>query len=546
MLPGATVGERKGELPVATDEVPDFEHVPLPLLLRERAEEHPDRVFLQEVGGESQTYGEALASTRRWAAGLRAAGVAAGDNVLVMMPASNTSVHIWFGLNGIGATEVPVHNDYRGHMLSHLVEVSGARMIIIDPRFVDRLVELDGFGSLEKVVVLDGPSDTGLPLECVAAADILGASGDDEALDGQRYYDVSTILFTSGTTGLSKGVLNVHAHLHATGVGAWAELGPEDAYYSVLPLYHVGGKVAVCAMLAAGGRTVFRERFSTAEFWSDIRQYDCNVVALLGAMANFVFRQEPQPDDADNPADKILMIPLIPEVEAFKERFGVRVRTIFNQTEISSPIGTPGYDLFDAKSCGRARPGFDCRVVNDADEEVPHGEVGELVVRTDRPWRLMAGYYKEPEKTVQAWRNQWLHTGDGFRRDEDGNFYFVDRFKDVIRRRGENISSVEVELITNQHEDVLESAAVPVTSEVGEEEVKIVVVLKPGRVLEEAALARFCEERMPRFMVPRYVEFVDALPKTPTEKIRKAELRKLGITEQTWDRDAARARVASA
>jgi crotonobetaine/carnitine-CoA ligase len=240
------------------------------------------------------------------------------------------------------------------------------------------------------------------------------------------------------------------------------------------------------------------------------------------------------------------MIPLIPEVEAFKERFGVRVRTIFNQTEISSPIGTPGYDLFDAKSCGRARPGFDCRVVNDADEEVPHGEVGELVVRTDRPWRLMAGYYKEPEKTVQAWRNQWLHTGDGFRRDEDGNFYFVDRFKDVIRRRGENISSVEVELITNQHEDVLESAAVPVTSEVGEEEVKIVVVLKPGRVLEEAALARFCEERMPRFMVPRYVEFVDALPKTPTEKIRKAELRKLGITEQTWDRDAARARVASA
>ncbi|MQA81825.1 MAG: AMP-binding protein [Streptosporangiales bacterium] len=531
---------------MATDAVPDYEHVTLPMLLRRRAEEHPDRVFLQEVGGDSQTYGEVLAGTRRWAAGLRGAGVQPGDKVLVMMPASNSSVQIWFALNGIGATEVPVHNDYRGQMLSHLIDVSGARMMTIHPRFLERLTELDRFGNLEKVVVLEEVTDTGLPLEELLAADLLAGAGagEDEALDGHQYYDVSTIVFTSGTTGLSKGVLNVHAQLHVTSIGAWETLGPDDAYYSVLPPYHVGGKVAVCAMLGVGGRAVFRERFSTAEFWDDIRRYDCNVVALLGAMANFIFRQEPRPDDRDNPADKILMIPLIPEVEAFKERFGVRVRTIFNQTEISSPIATTGYDLFDNKSCGRARPGYDCRVVDDNDEEVPHGGVGELVVRCDRPWRLMAGYYKEPEKTVEAWRNQWLHTGDGFRRDEDGNFYFVDRFKDVIRRRGENISSVEVELIVNQHDDVMESAAIPVTSDVGEEEVKVAVVLKPGRELAEEVLARFCTERMPRFMVPRYIEFVDSLPKTPTEKIRKAELRKLGITEHTWDREAAGARVA--
>jgi crotonobetaine/carnitine-CoA ligase len=464
-----------------------------------------------------------------------------------MLPASNTSVHIWFGLNGIGAAEVPVHNDYRGHMLSHLIGVSGAKLIVIAARFLDRLAELDGFGDLETVVVVDGPAEVEVPLATLPAEALLPDAAGEEPLDGHAYHDVSTILFTSGTTGLSKGVLNVHAQLHATSFGAWGELEEGDAYYSVLPLYHVGGKVAVCAMLACGGRTVFRERFSTAEFWSDIREYDCNVIALLGAMANFIYRQEPAPDDRDNPGDKVLMIPLIPEVEDFKERFGVRVRTIFNQTEISSPIGTEGYDLYDAKSCGRARPGYDCRVVDEHDEEVPHGEVGELVMRADRSWRLMAGYYKAPEKTVEAWRNQWLHTGDGFRRDEAGNFYFVDRFKDVIRRRGENISSVEVELITNGHDDVLESAAVPVTSVVGEEEVKIVVVLKPGRTVGEDALHRYCAENMPRFMVPRYIEFVEALPKTPTEKIRKAELRKLGITDRTWDREAAAgARVATA
>jgi crotonobetaine/carnitine-CoA ligase len=530
---------------VAIEAVPEVELTPLPQLLQAHAAKQPDKVFLQEVDGASQTYGEALAETRRWAAGFRSAGVQVGEKVLVMLPNSCMSVDIWFGLNGIGAIEVPVHTDYRGHMLRHLLTASGSRVIVIESRYLARLGELDDLGQLEKVIVVNGPAESGLPLEVVTADSILTDPGLDERLDAQRYHDVSTVLFTSGTTGLSKGVLILHAQLHQTWMGAWPEIDGDDTYYSVLPLYHMGGKVAVGAMVGTGGRCVMRERFSTDRFWPDMRDYECTVVALLGAMANFLFRQDPQPDDADNPCDQVLMMPLVPDVEGFKQRFGVRVSSIFNQTEVSSPIATT-FDLVDDKSCGRVRPGYECRVVDVNDEEVPHGEVGELVVRSERPWRLMAGYLNDPEKTVEAWRNQWLHTGDGFRRDEDGNFYFVDRFKDVIRRRGENISSVEVELIANRHDDVLESAAIPVTSDVGEDEVKIVVVLKPGRQLEEEALAHFCVEHMPRFMVPRYFEFVDELPKTPTEKVRKNELRNLGITAGTWDREAAGVRLPSA
>jgi carnitine-CoA ligase len=528
---------------VAIDMVKDLDRIALPTLLTLRAEEHPERVFLQETGTSPETYAETRASVGRWASGLRALGVRPGEPVLVMLPTSCTSVHVWFALNGIGAIEVPVHNEYRGYILSHLIQTTAPRLIVIGARYLDRLAELgDELGTLERAIVIDGPGDVELPLELVAAEDVAVAGGEGEPLDGQRYNDICSILFTSGTTGPSKGVSCFHAQLQATAANAWPDADPDDAYYSLLPLHHVAGKAAVIAMLRGGGRVVLRERFSIERFWPDIREYGCNTVTLLGAMANFIHRQPPHDDDGDNPCDKVLMLPLIPEVEDFKQRFGVRVRTLFNQTELSAPIATDGYELVDARSCGRVLPGYECRIVDRYEEEVPDGELGELVVRADQPWRLMGGYHGALDKTVEVWRNQWLHTGDGFRRDEDGNLYFVDRFKDVIRRRGENISSVEVELITNQHDDVLESAAVPVPSEAGEDDVKIVVVLKPERRLSEETLLAFLVERMPRFMVPRYVEFVEDLPKTPTQKVRKAELRAIGVNPSTWDRERRSAR----
>jgi crotonobetaine/carnitine-CoA ligase len=216
------------------------------------------------------------------------------------------------------------------------------------------------------------------------------------------------------------------------------------------------------------------------------------------------------------------------------------VRTAYAMTECSPPIGT-GWDISNPLSCGTLRPGYEARIVDAHDFEVPPGEIGELIVRHKEPWKLFLGYFGMPDKTVESWRNGWLHTGDAFRRDAEGNYYFVDRFKDAIRRRGENISSFEVELHVNAHPEVQESAAVAVPSEWGEDEVKVVVVRKPDSELKPEVLVQFLARTMPKFMVPRYVEFVGSLPKTDaTMRVRKVELRVNPINENTWDRDIVR------
>lgn len=232
------------------------------------------------------------------------------------------------------------------------------------------------------------------------------------------------------------------------------------------------------------------------------------------------------------------MVPLTDDAAAFKERFGIDIYTIFNMTEISSPIvseANPG----KRGTCGRVRPGVDVRLVDEHDCEVPIGTVGEMLVRTDRPWGMNSGYNENPAATAQAWANGWFHTGDAFRRDEDGYFYFVDRMKDAIRRRGENISSFEVELEVCAHPDVREAAAISVPGEFSEDEVMIVVAAVPGRSIDHHALASFLMQRMPYFMVPRYIRVLDELPKTPSAKVLKSELRKEGVTSDTWDREAA-------
>jgi crotonobetaine/carnitine-CoA ligase len=259
-------------------------------------------------------------------------------------------------------------------------------------------------------------------------------------------------------------------------------------------------------------------------------------------MAGLLMLLPPDPSDRDVPLQRVYMGPLIPQVEEFKERFGVVVGSGFGMTEIGVPIGTDGFELANTTSCGRIRegyPGYQVRIVDEHDEEVPVGTVGELVVRADEPWVITPGYWRQPEKTAEAWRNGWFHTGDGFRCDEDGNYYFVDRIKDAIRRRGENISSFEVEALVGQHPCVQECAAVAVPSELSEDEIKVVVVPRPDTTIDPAELIEFLEPRMPKFMLPRYVEVIDGLPKTDaTFRTRKVELRRAGLTPTTWDREA--------
>jgi crotonobetaine/carnitine-CoA ligase len=259
-------------------------------------------------------------------------------------------------------------------------------------------------------------------------------------------------------------------------------------------------------------------------------------------MASLLLAQPEKPGDADNPMQGVIMAPLIPDLERFKARFGVRVCTGYGMTEIAYPFAS-GWNLANATSCGRLRqghPGYQVRVVDAEDRDVGPGRIGELIVRTEAPHIITPGYFGMPEKSAEIWRGGWFHTGDGFRCDEDGNFYFADRIKDAIRRRGENISSFEVEAMVNEHPAVLESAAIGVPSEHSEDEVKVIVVPRPGMALDPRELIEFLIPRMPRFMVPRYVEVAAELPKTDaTQRTQKHRLRAHALNAATWDREAA-------
>jgi crotonobetaine/carnitine-CoA ligase len=514
------------------------EELVLPTLIRDRAGAEPERVFLQHVQGGEWTYGEYHRAALEWASAFERAGVAAADPVAIMLPNTLDACAIWLGLGWIKAFDVPLNTAYRGRILASLVAHTEARVAVLGSEFVDLFRDVqDELPALEHVIVVGERIDP--------SGDRWTVSHAEELLDGTLAgdgeppmpWDIGTILHTSGTTGMSKGVLVPWAQLHSLSVGTIPldEMGTGDAWYSPFPMFHASGKMSVYAMALVNGRAVLRERFSTSEFWDDVRRFGCTSGLLMGTTAAFLAGLPPSPQDADNPLRHVHVGPLPTDPQAFAARFGIRISTVFNMTEISSPLWT-AWDVKDPQSCGRVRDGFQCRVVDGDDREVPDGEIGELVVRSEEPWTLMAGYYKRPEATAAAWRNLWFHTGDLFRKDAEGNFYYLDRIKDSIRRRGENISSLEVEREVSDFDGVLECAVVGVPSDLGEEEVKVTLVSSQEQPVEPARLIEFLTERLPRFMLPRYVEILDALPKTPTEKVRKELLRESG-SAGAWDRE---------
>lgn len=511
----------------------------LPNLLRRRAAEQPDRIFLEHVNGSVMTYGELDLRASMWSGALHGFGVKPEATVIAMMPTCFEAICVWMGIARLRAIEVPVNTGFRGRMLEYILSNSQAEVMIIHEEYVERFRELPD-AVAGKTLILTGGSPEGFPTAArvVMASDVMVAFDPGPELTSQPH-DVSTIMYTSGTTGPSKGVLVTWTHALASGFGCFpqGDFDENDVWYGPYPLFHVSGKAPIYAFAAFNAKVVLREVFSTRDFWDDVRRHGCTSTLLMGSTAVFLESQDPDPRDRDHPLDKVLMSPLPDDVMRFKERFGLRVRTVFNMTEISCPIQST-WDLVDGRSCGRVMPGYQCQVVDEHDYPVPPGTLGELVVRSDDPWTQMAGYWGMPEKTAEAWRNLWFHTGDGFTYDENGNFYFVDRRKDAIRRRGENISSMEVEAEINVHPDVMESAVIAVPSEWGEDEVMALIVPRPGSGLEAQTLYEYLVPKMARFMLPRYIRFVDELPKTPTSKIRKTALRDEGITSDTWDHDA--------
>ncbi len=398
---------------------------------------------------------------------------------------------------------------------------------------------------LRTVIVIDGEPTP------IAGLDMLPASAlDSTAEDAPSVerpiapWDTQSIIYTSGTTGPSKGVLSSYAHLYAMARGISADrdglpyLDAADTFMVNLPLFHVGGTAPSYAMLINGGSIAMVDRFDTGSFWSTVARTKTTMVILLGVMASFLMKRNDTGEEKGSPLKHVTVIPLSEEGIAFGKRYGITIRTLFNMSEVSCPLVAEPNPVVVA-TCGKPRAGVETRLVDDHDCEVAQGEIGELIIRTDTPWAMNHGYNKSPEATALAWRNGWFHTGDAFRIDKNGNYFFVDRFKDAIRRRGENISSFEVELEVAAHPAIREAAAVSVPSEHGEDEVLVAVSLTEGQTLDPMELIGFLKPRMAHFMVPRYVRILVDLPKTPTNKIEKYLLRRDGVTPDTFDREAA-------
>jgi carnitine-CoA ligase len=504
-------------------------------MLRRRAAECPQRDFVLFESGERWTYAETLHRVCCCAAGLDALGVRAGDLVLSWQGNGPMAVTTFLALNYLGAVYVPLNTSYRGQVLEHAVSRSRAKLMIGDGRLVDRLASIDP-GSLEAVVVIgaERPELDGLQIIPEASLTTAGDSPPDREI---APWDTHMVIYTSGTTGPSKGVLSSYIHSYTAARG-FRNIGPGDRTLMQLPMFHVGGPYALLWALIYAGSTVVIDAFSVSRFWDIVRRYEITTVGLLGSMAQFLLKQPQSADDRDHPLRSVIIAPFDENAIAFGKRFNVPTYTEFNMTELCVPLWA-GPNPAVPGTCGRPQRGVEVRLVDEHDIEVPIGRAGELLVRADLPWTLSHGYLNDAEATAAAWRNGWFHTGDLLRRDDDGNYFFVDRIKDVLRRRGENISSFEVEGAILTHPKVREAAVVPVAGDGSEDEVLAVIVPVPESELEPAELIAFLRDKLPYFMIPRFIRVLDVLPKTPTQKVEKHVLRAAAVTADTWDRVAA-------
>lgn len=519
--------------------VPPRERCVVRYLLDRWAAERGDQVYVIFDAAQQWTYREIRERVISVAVGLQKQGVRQGDFVLCWQPNAPEMLLTYYALNYLGAVYVPINTAYRGGLLEHVIANSGARLAIVHSELVARLTDVKLAG-LQQLVITGSAELPPTPLPAVPFAALQGAESELQPLARPiEPWDTQSIIYTSGTTGPSKGVLSSYLHMYTNpGPEAWYFVDGHDRFLVNMPMFHIGGMGLPFAMLARGGSIVLPERFSTDTFWPLVRSTDVTVVFLLGVMATFLLKAPAGPHDRDHKVRKVFIVPLNDGAQEFHERFGADVYTIFNMTEISSPIVSEPNPKVRG-TCGKVRPGVEVRLVDENDCEVTVGTVGEMIVRADRPWAMNHGYNKNPEATARAWRNGWFHTGDAFRMDGDGNFFFVDRIKDAIRRRGENISSFEVEAEIIRFPAVREAAALAVPSELGEDEVMAVVAPAPGHTVDPAQLIEFLRDRLAYFMIPRYVRVLPELPKTPSSKVLKTQLRAEGITADTWDRDQA-------
>ena len=526
-------------------------------VLKRRAAEHPDRDYLKFADAPWVSYGEINARSNRIANALIARGVQPGESVSVMLPNCEEFIPVWFGILKAGAVMSSINTAYKGDFLSWTINLVESKLLVISDQYLDRLDLIKAeLPTLEHVIVWgsttrEGP-EPALPHEPLS--ELMSAPDSEPAGIAYSWTDDARIMFTSGTTGRSKGVIKQNAadYFSARGLlevvsataGKSVESLSEDTFFSCLPLFHSNAQVlSGYPALVAGGRVAYVERFSSSRFWQQVIDAEATIFNSIGAVSYFIWNIPPSDLDRAHKVHTCFAAPAPRDIyNEFQERFGVKFIEGYGLTETGMATymdptkpGVPG-------SMGKANPGYEVTIVEPGtDLPLPPDTPGEIVVDMKIPNIVMRAYYGMPEKTAEDFRNLKLHTGDLGRMDADGYFYFMDRVKDYIRRRGENVSSMEVEKQVSDHPGIKEAAAIGVKAGEGassEDEI-MVVCIPEGDAPDPAELTHWLAERIPYFMVPRYIRFVEVLPKTPTERVQKVKLREEGITPDTFDREAA-------
>jgi carnitine-CoA ligase len=487
---------------------------------------------------QSFTFAEMDARSDQVAAGIAALGVEKGDRVATLAPNRVELLELFYGLAKAGAAQVPLNAFLKGDFLRHQLAQSRAKVLIMDASGREALEPLRSeLPDLEQVVMLDEAESKEIPYSQLSDA---GESPPDLELTAA---DTMSVVYTSGTTGLPKGCVAPHGYYCRSGdiIGTALEVGDDDVEFSGLPLFHSGGRLVCVALpLLFGIPTYIQGQFSASSYFADAKACGATLMIAVGPMGAAVLATPPSDADRDHKVSRIMCAPVtIAGQEAFRERFGVDPWVdVFGQSEcmpvMATPLSSPDRD---PKGCGIAAPDLEVALLDDEGRPVPDGTAGEICVRPREPYAMFDGYFERPEATVSAYRGLWYHTGDYGKQLESGAYAFVDRKKDSLRRRGENISSLELEAAINSHPRIAESAVIAHPSELGEDDVKAVVVPADGGELEPSELFEFFKDNLPYFAIPRYVEPTDALPKNGVGRVMKHVLRDKGNSDDTWDFD---------
>jgi crotonobetaine/carnitine-CoA ligase len=507
-------------------------------ILRRQAQRIGERVFTV-CGNENITYLEADRRADRVAAAFHALGISKGQRVAILLHNRVEYLDLWFGLSRIGAIQLPLNTAYKSLQLLHTLKRAPVTAVVVEDALLPELEAIiDQIHEVKTLIVL-GNTKPRCKRNCLFLKDILNSAPTTTPPVAVSGADTGAIMNTSGTTGPSKGVRLSHAQQYILGRNIVRDmaLSESDVYYNFFPLFHNTAQAMITLpVLLTGAKMVLVARFSTTRFWPDIRAHGCTAFYYIGEILRILLKSTHATDGAGTALRIGWGIGASAEdFAAFQTRHGVVLRSGYGSTEANVGVYLP-HDNPKLTSVGRAIEGYEVRVAGPQDDPLPPGKTGEILVRCVEPCAIMQGYDGDLEATVAAWKDLWFHTGDAGYLDADGNLHFVGRVKDGIRVRGENVSAFEVEAVMAQVAGVLEVAAIAVPGELGGDEMKLVVVAGAGSQLDAPTLIAHAQKHLPKYAVPRYVEFVTELPKTETNKVRKNVLRETPVTPNTWDR----------